>query len=359
MEVEKAAAVDGTAYTVVAPVYDGSNGSVSYLRLYNGTAGLSAYTVAVVNTKTGTIAGTVNLGIPGNASVQYPVNAAGGSPSIMQLAGVTAESGTAYALYLQNANSLAGYQHVTFNSTTSLFENASVCSTPLIQQQSTQNNGLVLTNVHTTALGGYPSVVTLHNYASTSVTVTLRLYNAGTGASLGQVNQTIAANAILSLTSSQLESLVGYSPTSMPHVNIVLSNITGGSLPLHVTHNINNDRLGGSINMSETCAMNAVQFIPSTTGYCGTVNVAGTGIPGFFTAVVGANRRIEGTAFGENSFDYIGTNFSGTLTGTSFSISSSKGTGSGTIQNGVFSGTFRTTEGATATISGSTNGCLS
>jgi hypothetical protein len=35
---ERQAALDGGQYTVIAPVYDGSGGALSYIRLFNGGA---------------------------------------------------------------------------------------------------------------------------------------------------------------------------------------------------------------------------------------------------------------------------------------------------------------------------------
>ena len=363
-EIERPLALDGSQYTVIAPVYDGSGGVQSYIRLYNGGTAASTFSVTVLNTTNGLTLGAASIQVPANASIQYPLTSSGGSNSIFAQAGVGA-SGGSYALYIQNSNTLAGYQHVTYNGGTTLFENNSVCTTP-INQQFASSNKQVLTNVHTTRLSGYPSNIAIHNYASTATTVTLAAYDSATGSAAGQINQTISGNSTLTLGDFQLEGLVGFSPTSsQSHINVVVTNAAGGSLPVRTTQTIRNSSLGGDINMGESCAINAVpptvvQVAPSVpTAYCGTISFPLSapyyGAVTYLIAAVAPNGGIQISYFGTYPGGAVVNSVAGTVTGTSFTTTDGL---NGTIQNGSLIGTFPGQYGVDS-INASTIGCNS
>ena len=98
--------------------------------------------------------------MPRNASPQYPLS------TIVSDAHAAALNGgdVSYSLYIQNPEPTSGYQHVTYNGVTNLFDNASVCATLLNQAITSVSNSLVMTNVHTTTLSGFPATVDIHNY---------------------------------------------------------------------------------------------------------------------------------------------------------------------------------------------------
>jgi len=366
-EVEKLQALDGSQYAVVTPIYDGSNASLSYIRLFNGSASTSMFNVTVVNTNNGFTLGAASIAVPKNASPQYPVTAAGGASSIFDRAGVAVSSGAKYALYIQNSNALAGYAHVTFNPLTSLFENNSVCSNKLNAQTSSH----VIANVHTSSLasGAYPSAVSIHNYSSGSTTVTIAVNNSATGVSFGQFNRTIAANATIVLSASDIETQLNFTPTSTePHINVVITKSGGGVAPVKVTHTIVNAQLGGEINMTEACAVNAVaptvvEVEPSVpTAYCATVNVSspvGT-FPIYSVISIAPNGRVRFVSSGSKNGYYvygagIGTKVGNTVSATSYFDGSVT---SGTIQNGVISGvTQNPFYGYNISYSATTSGC--
>ncbi len=369
--IETRAAIDGTTYAVVAPLYTGATGPASFIRFYNGSSSSTTFNITVVNTSNGITAGTGTVVVPAYASPQYPVlQPSTGDPSVFGQAGVTASSGATYALYIQNSNALAGFQHVTFNSTSLLFENNSVCTTP-ISQQLASSNKLVLTNVHSsTFASNYPSSITIHNYASTSTVVTLTLRNAATGASIGSYNQTISANGTLTLPETMIESqfAVGTPPL---HFNLEITKSGGGTVPVTATHTIYNSTLKGDINMAEACAVNAVAATvvqaPQTTptSYCGTLRFPAAApfpynVATFsFTATIATNGRIHGTAYANYAGVTDGATMTGTLTGTNWTAVSSDGlSGSGTVQNGVISGAFSSPYG-NITVSGTTSACSS
>ena len=365
-DLEKPTAINGSAYAVVFPLFDGSTGSVSYLRLFNGGTAATTFNILVVNTVNGITMGSAAIQVAAKASPQYSVTSVGGANSIFTQAGVAVASNATYALYIQDTDALAGYQHVTYNGGSSLFENASYCGTPMNQQFAASNREVV-TNVHTTVLAGnaYPSVISLHNYSTASVTVTLAAYDAATGTSVGQVNQTIAANGTLTLLESQIQTLINFTPTSaQPHINLILTNAAGGALPVGMTHAVRYAQLGGEVNLVEACAMNAVpptvvQVAPSVpVAYCGTATLSAyPTIPVSFNASVAPDGAVRFTGVGQSGTFIIYGTGSGTLNGTSFTITQATGSGSGTIVNGVMSGTTSSNQLGSGTFYATTAGC--
>jgi hypothetical protein len=264
------AALNGSLYGVAAPIFTGTGGSqISYIRLWNGAATATTFSVTLVGNVSGQTYGTANISVPKTASPQYPVTSAGGSNNLVSLANAAALSGgdTGYAVYIQNSDASAGYQHVTFNPTTTLFGNASSCVTTLNEAVQSVANSLVLTNVHTTTLSAYPSQVYIHNYWNASVTYKITVIEAATGVVKGQTQQTIGPNATYSASMSQLQSAVGWTPTSTEfHANLIVSDTTGGVPYATVSQQIVNNTLGGSIDMSMACAVNKPQTSSGTAG---------------------------------------------------------------------------------------------
>jgi len=365
----KGGAVDGSQYSVIVPVFDGSGGSLSFIRLYNGSTTASTFNILVVNTNNGITMGAASIEVPANASPQYALTQPSGE-SIFSLAGVAPSSNANYALYIQNGNALAGYQHVTFNPTSTLFENNSVCTTPLSAQMSA-NSRYVLTNLHSSAFAAYPSIVSIHNYSGTGINLTLSAFDAATGASLGQFNQSVGPNATLVLPETQMESQLVI-PSLPQHINLEITNAAGGAAPIRLAHAIRNAQLGGDINMAEACAVNAVPptvvqvpVAPTVpTAYCGTFKFPTGSVPFPYylitynvTISVAPNGRIRGAFYGEYGTTVDGGTVTGTVSGTTWVGTSSGGfAGSGTIQNGTITGVLSAGT-VDAPISGSTTAC--
>jgi hypothetical protein len=81
----------------------------------------------------------------------------------------------------------------------------------------------------------------------------------------GQIQQSIAANSTYSVSMAELQTAVGWAPSSSEfHANIIVSDASGGVPYATVSQQILNTQLGGSIDMSMACAVNAPQT--STTG---------------------------------------------------------------------------------------------
>ncbi len=263
------AALNGTLYAVVAPVYDGSTGSQSFLRLYGGAASASStFQIRVISTTTGAQLGSVvNIPVSKNASPQFALS------TILTLAGASAAD-HGYSLYIQNAEPTAGYQHVTFNGTSGLFENNSACAHTLNEVMTAAYPSLILTNLHTSKINTatYPMQVDIHNYWNAAVTYGVYVYDAGTadattgairdgsGVMVGSKSYTIPANSSLSMSVSKLQQDIGWAPNDTQlHANIIvteLNNQAPAELLTAVVVN-NSPTLSGTTNMSFACSVNA------------------------------------------------------------------------------------------------------
>lgn len=367
---EKQAVIDGEDYAVVAPIYDGTTGPQSFIRLFNGGDATSTFEITIINSNNGITLGSAAIDVPVNASPQFPVVPASGSNSIFGQAGVATSTGGNYALYIQNTEELSGYVHVTYNPFTVAFENQSLCATPLNQKLAAEDE-IVLTNVHTSALASnqFPSILSIHNYADTSQTITIAVSNSATGAAIGQLSESIGANRTLSLSVDEIETELNFSPLSDEvHVNLTFTKPGGGDVPLEINHTVRNSQIDGDVNLTVACAVNpaaatVVEVEPSVpVAYCGTLTYPPpySSVPVYFTTAVTPSGTMRGTIYGEGLGYIVGGTFSGTVLGTSFTaVSPAGGTASGTIQNGVMSGTFVDVAagGLVGSLSGSTSSC--
>ena len=228
--VEKPQAINGAIYTVVSPIYTGTGGTSSYLRLFNGGAATATFTIKVVGSPSATTYGTATIQVPPRASPQYSMVGTPAAPGILDSAGVAGLQGsdTGMAFYIQSTESTAGYQHVTFNTTNLFFENASVCAYALNHTVGSVVNSKVITNIHTSLLPTYPSQVEIHNYFNAAVTFTVTVIEAKTGTVKGSVSVPIGANTTYIKPMSFFESQVGWTPVGGElHANLVVTNPAG------------------------------------------------------------------------------------------------------------------------------------
>jgi hypothetical protein len=265
---EKQSAINGTLYAVVAPTYNNPNATLSYIRLFNGAAGPSNFSITIIGSPTGRNYGTANIQVGRSASPQYSLT------QILANANAGALTGgdTSYSLYIQNPDAMSGFQHVTYNAVSKFFENSSVCSSLLNQAVAANSSSAVLTNVHTTRIAEYPSQVELHNFWNAAVTYRVTILDSDTGTVRGTVNVPTAPNASYSIPMSSLESQSGWAPTATQfHANLVVTDPSGGPPYNMLGQSIVNSQLAASINMSTTCAVNA-----TTSSYAG-----GPGLNGY------------------------------------------------------------------------------
>ena len=254
-ERERAAAVNGSLYAVVAPVY-ASGPFRSYLRLINGGGSTATFSVTVVGARTATVYGTKQYVVPTAAAwqlfIDHIVNDAG--------AGIRDPQDTEFSLYIQSPEPLAGYQHVTLHYDANYFENASVCKHTIQNVVSAASNQMILTNIHTTdpVVAAYPSAVELHNYANAPITYRFYVRESFTGALVGQMDFPAAANASYTIPWATIQNQVGWSPMpGEPHANLIVTDPSGAPPAIVLGQSIINNELGVSLNMTTACAVNA------------------------------------------------------------------------------------------------------
>jgi hypothetical protein len=261
---EKSSALNGTLYSVIAPTYDGTGtGTLSFIRLFNGAQQTSTFSVTVVGSPSGRTYGSANIAVPRSASLQEDL----GRILARASAGPLTGGDTGYALYVQNADTASGWQHVTYNDGNKFFENHSVCGTLLNQQIASISSTQVLINVHTSRLSAYPSRIQIHNYWNAAVTYRVTIIDAVTGAVINAFNVATAANASYDIPMSQVESQINFVPTAAQnHVNVFVTDPSGAPPYEVLGHTIMNSALGASLNLSTACAVNALSSSPSSSG---------------------------------------------------------------------------------------------
>jgi hypothetical protein len=300
----RAAALDGSTYAIVTPAFDGSGGNpnTSYIRFFNGGSATTTFNVTIVGSQSAKTYGqSFTVQIPSRASPQYSLGA------LLALAGSSAGAGaangdTSFAVFLKDSDQGAGYQHVTFNGNTTLFENNSVCNRSLLSSATALSGYSALTNVHTSRLGSYPSVLYFFNYSSSPVTDTINVYDAGivnsdgrtlsstAGNSVGSTTVQIPANTTVTKNFTDIETAIHWTPSaSQLHANVIVNNATGPANVI-VGQSIHNATLGGDLNMTTACAVNSV-----TTGGSSGGNNGGSG--GSTVSSVFITNASAGTAF--------------------------------------------------------------
>jgi hypothetical protein len=237
----------GRNYAVVAPIFTGADGNMSFLRLSNDAAETSTFIVTVVGSPSGKIYGAANIDVPGTSSPQYSV------ADVLSRANAAALAGgdTAYTFYLQDADPV-GFQHVIFNGASGFFENASVC-----QYDMAAANLPIIRNVHTSRIAAYPAQISLHNYYNSSVTYQIQVLDSATGEVIGNVPYQTAANSTYLIPESYFEQQLGWTPnSSQQHISLIFTAPGIAHAPAVVSDFIVNQKLGAYVNMSLTCSVN-------------------------------------------------------------------------------------------------------
>jgi hypothetical protein len=271
---------------VIAPTFFTTTGTSphSYFRFFNGAGAAgstttSTFRITIVGDKTGNVYGApFNIAIPHMASPQYSIN------DLVTLAGSVLGNltggDTGYSVYVSNADSEAGVMHAVYDWGSHLFENMSMCNTEINAQMTALHNEVVLTNVHTSKVGGgaYPSTIRLHNYYDVPITYTITVFDAGANltpsltpaSDAGTLicklpGNTVAANTTLTIPMMNIEGNPACGAISAAtHVNVVIADQSGGTPNAVVTDTIYVADYNGNANMSMTCAVNPVST--TTTG---------------------------------------------------------------------------------------------
>lgn len=266
-------ALDGTQYAVITPTFytSAGTGTQSYIRLFSGAGSLgatSAFTLTLVGTQTGNVYGQpFTIRIPYMASVQYSVG------QLVGLAGAGAFAGgdASFAVFIRNTDPEAGYQHVTYNPASSLFENISNCVSPLNERMIPLHNAAIATNVHTSKVAGgqYPSTLYIYNYSNAPASYTLDVFhggNAATGTAVApnsgkltcryHPNGPVAANSMLAVPMSAIEATPGCAVDSDEFYATVQVSNDAGPTNATVTHLMRASAYSGDINLTNVCAVN-------------------------------------------------------------------------------------------------------
>jgi len=253
--IETGKAVNGALYAVIAPTYNGTGGTSSYLRLFNGGASAATFSVNVVGSPSGNSYGVATIQVPSRASPQYTMS------EVLTAAGAQALNGgdTTYSFYLQSTEPTAGYQHVTFNTVNLFFENSSSCTYGLNQTVKSVVNSIVLTNIHTSLFPTYPSQIEVHNYWNAPVNYTVTVIEARTGVVKGQTTLALGANTTSIQPFTYYQNAVGWTPAAGElHANLVITDPSGVYPAVTVGQSIINQTVSGAlVNMSTACAVNA------------------------------------------------------------------------------------------------------
>ena len=250
---ERAQAVAGSAYTVITPLFLGNGNNYSFIRFMNGASTTSTYFATVVGSPSARNYGTATVTVAPFASPQYSIS------DILSVIGVsgTTNGDCCLSIYLKSSNPVnTAFQHVVWNSTTGFFENASICT--YTSTVSYENLNRILVNVHTSRIPAYPGIIFLHNYASFPVSYRVDIFNARTGAYLGNVFFNLGANDTGSEEFSQTEKTLGWTPGPNDyHVNMVFSpSVSGATYYGLGASAINNLQLNSLTNMSVACIVN-------------------------------------------------------------------------------------------------------
>jgi hypothetical protein len=269
-------------YAVIAPVFASASGASSYIRLFSGTGGqgqTSTFTFSVVGIPSARQYGAnYSIAIPYMASVQFSIQ----DILAVTRAGALNSGDTSYAVYLKNPDAQAGYQHVTYNAETALFENGNNCHTSINEQMIAAQNAMVVTNLHMPTIPAYPSTVTIHNHSATPTTYALDVHAGGVatvsgatatvastaGNLLCQVSRTVPANSSATIPFSTISSLPECAAADNQfYANIKLRNIAGGPPDATVAHWVRVNRYGGDSNLGGVCAINRITrpVVTSTT----------------------------------------------------------------------------------------------
>lgn len=251
--VEGPQAVNGALHAVIAPTYNGTGGTTSYIRLFNGGAATATFSITLIGSPSAFTYGTAMIQVPSRASLQYSLE------EIRVAASAAPLNDTSYSLYIQSAEATAGYQHVTFNTQNLFFENNSSCKYQLNHTIASVVNSAVLLNIHTSLFQTYPSQVEIHNYSSSPINYTATVIEARTGAIKGTTTLPIGANTTYVAPFANIQAAAGWTPAAGEfHANLVITDPANVAPAVQLGQSIINQTVSNAlVNMSPTCAVNA------------------------------------------------------------------------------------------------------
>lgn len=247
--IEKPAAISANGYTVQGRMFMGADGNLSYLRFLNLSGASTNVSAVLVGSPSGREYGTAKVAIANHASRQFSIT------DLMTSAGVSALSGgdDRFGVYLRAEASPVTVQNVLFSGATGFFENMTTC-----QNSAVSDTNAALMNVHTTAITGFTSYVTIYNYTSGEQAYDVPIYEANTGVFKGQVAVTVPPNSAFEQPFSWFQDQISWSPAQTEYHANLLVLARSGLRAAQVTHTVYNAKLGVYLNLTNFCSMEAV-----------------------------------------------------------------------------------------------------
>ncbi len=250
-----AAQFAGFAHTAVAPIYDGTNGNTSYIRLANTSTASKQISVTVIGMPSGRDYGSFTYNLAAWASQQKSIH------EILRDAGITPGyivPDTAYSVYLSTVGTIPlGFQHIVYNASTRALQNMSACNYRPNMDYAALNR--FIGNVHTdqAIMSAYPATVSIHHYAGGSASYLVDVYVAETGEHKGNFTMSLQANETFTAPMGFFEQRVNWVPVlGQSHANLVFRRDDIGPYQAVVGHRVFNAALDSTISMAQYCPIN-------------------------------------------------------------------------------------------------------
>jgi hypothetical protein len=225
--------------------FSGPASRASYIRIVNPTSGAGAAEISVRD-DLGTLLGSYTRTIPPFSAPQITMAEIESQANVVKpvRAGAFAQVGV--------SGNFHGYlQHVTYDAATGILANASLCKPGGNADDSDTQSRAWATNVHSTSLTTHPSKIALLSGESAPMAVTLQVYDAATGSTLGQwTSPAIPALGVLVVPVAQIQQSLGLTlQATQYHLNF---NVTG-TAHVMLGHLVTNPGAGVDSDMTTRC----------------------------------------------------------------------------------------------------------
>jgi len=230
----------------VAGVFSGaSTATDSYLRFFNATPQDGTVTVRIADSNSGALLGTwTSPTVKAFASSQFQMRT-------IELDATPRITPTANRQYTLNVSATFGlfFQHVVWNQVGASLTNLSGCG------NGWSKDVLHTSNVHSSVVKDYPSVIVVHNLDVKAADATLAFYDSKTGNRIGGVKiPSIPSDAAVAFAITDAEKAMGFSPSSsisnyQDHYNVIQE----GDFLGYFEHLVYNNGAGVITNLSAKC----------------------------------------------------------------------------------------------------------
>lgn len=201
--------------------------------------------------------GTVQVDVPAKASVWI-------EPHLMLETFRPVNWEQPIVLYVENGREKQLWQHVQYNSETNRLSDASICTNSPHQDYIPARQ--VVLNAQINRVGPRHSLVTVHNFSEQDAVFEARMYDAGTGQSVGKVEFPLAARESLSETAFWF-----YDNSDMVHIQAVdlpasiniefVQKAPGDMARVAVGHLVYDYTTGEGTNLSNPCSIHGGMIV--------------------------------------------------------------------------------------------------